>query len=108
MAAGMLFGEDDDSIRVAVGQGTEQDAVDHGEDGRVHADGERERRQRGERESGRAYHQAQRVTKVLDDGIHGCSWSASVEPDARRPDERASIMDNQSRAVHLVNYTLIM
>ncbi len=63
---GRVFPNHHELIRIFVGEGTQQDAVDHAEDGAVRSNAEREREDGDGGEGRRAPEHAQTVTDILD------------------------------------------
>ncbi len=70
----------DQAIRIGIRQRTEEDRVDEAEDGGVGADTERQREDRGERETGIAPQHAQRVADIPDERFDDGNPSLVADP----------------------------
>jgi hypothetical protein len=66
-----LFGDDDQAGRVTKWKRTEQDGIDHAEDGGIRADAEGQGENGDEGESGISGENAERIAQIVQDGIHG-------------------------------------
>ena len=77
------LGDDDEPVRLGVGQGTQQHRVDDREDCRVRADAERERGDRNGGEARRTPECPERIAQVLSECVHGVT-PTSARPWARR------------------------
>ncbi len=68
---GVVLPDEDDAIGIGVRQRPDQDGVDRGEDRRVGADAEGQRRDRDRGEARRLSQQAKAVAQIGEKGVHG-------------------------------------